>query len=639
MKQRIKSITFKNFKFFYGTTESIDSNQIVLDRKNLLLYGENGSGKSSIYWGIYTILQSCLKQSDEDIYKYFKSEQSQNLRNRFAQNSEDSGIIIHFENSRQIPNIRQISNRLINTKDDDFIRKTLNSSDFINYKYLSKTYDFRNSEDIDLFPLFQKELFMFIDLGEEYYNHEGQLSGKSFASDWWNFIFDASNHLPYNGNIVSVSSDEYIRFKRTTIPKFIELLKRFLNRITEAANFYLKERFKLPILIKFDLETIECDYNKHISTRAKDGILHIPKIPLRIIFDHEKINSSNTTIERPHIFLNEAKLTAVALSIRLAILDEKLNADSAKVLVIDDLLISLDMSNRDIVLDMLLEKATDFQLLIFTHDRAFYNIAKLRIQNNDKWKENWIFKELYHKENESNIPIPVFLNPESYLSSAYKYIKTFDYPACANYLRKESERVLCSLLPYNETIFLSDTEGSKPLPLEQLIMNFKKLCIQIGLDHTPYKKLIEYKNLLLNPLSHDNIKSPIYRQELLSILDILEKLNKLKRITLGSVDSGSNVMKIKVSSSAGEEWLYHLYLKENFFAIKDVSNNTFFANNPLTFFKERYANEIKEVLNIETSLQKGYKNICHKLGLIENKPILDDILTLPCGQTISSYLA
>jgi DNA repair exonuclease SbcCD ATPase subunit len=40
---KIKEITLHNFKFFYG------NRNLDFERKNILLYGENGSGKSSIY--------------------------------------------------------------------------------------------------------------------------------------------------------------------------------------------------------------------------------------------------------------------------------------------------------------------------------------------------------------------------------------------------------------------------------------------------------------------------------------------------------------------------------------------------------------------------------------------------------------
>ncbi|RTZ49518.1 hypothetical protein EJ377_02990 [Chryseobacterium arthrosphaerae] len=48
---KIKEITLSNFKFFHGE-KTID-----IDRKNVLIYGENGSGKSSIYWALYTFFK------------------------------------------------------------------------------------------------------------------------------------------------------------------------------------------------------------------------------------------------------------------------------------------------------------------------------------------------------------------------------------------------------------------------------------------------------------------------------------------------------------------------------------------------------------------------------------------------------
>lgn len=93
--QRIQSITLRNFKFFYGLETEQKQNKIDLNQNNLLLYGENGSGKSSIYWALYTFLQSCLK-TDVQIKKYFDPTDSQNLRNRFSSDTDDSAIILEI---------------------------------------------------------------------------------------------------------------------------------------------------------------------------------------------------------------------------------------------------------------------------------------------------------------------------------------------------------------------------------------------------------------------------------------------------------------------------------------------------------------------------------------------------------------
>lgn len=64
MSWKISKIEIKNFKFF--------KEPFVLDtkNKNVLLYGENGAGKSSVYWSAYTHFQAYTK-SEEDAKKYF----------------------------------------------------------------------------------------------------------------------------------------------------------------------------------------------------------------------------------------------------------------------------------------------------------------------------------------------------------------------------------------------------------------------------------------------------------------------------------------------------------------------------------------------------------------------------------------
>lgn len=63
MDWKLQKIELENFKFFKNPFE------FPLDGKNILLYGENGSGKSSIIWGLYTLMES-HKKAVADVQKY-----------------------------------------------------------------------------------------------------------------------------------------------------------------------------------------------------------------------------------------------------------------------------------------------------------------------------------------------------------------------------------------------------------------------------------------------------------------------------------------------------------------------------------------------------------------------------------------
>ncbi len=621
--QKIKSITLRNFKYFYGKETEQPQNKIELDKDNLLLYGENGSGKSSIYWGLYTFLQSAIKDPHSEIEKYFNPEDNQNLRNRFAANNDESGIIVEFTapSGGTIKEVKRNTDGSysINTFQDPFVNRVLVGSDFINYKFLSKIYDFRNSEHIDLFEMFERDILMFIDFEEAYTQHDGTLSTKTYASDWWKFICGASATLPFNGNIVSVSSEEYRRFKNTTLPRFVELLKRFLHDITQGANEYLQEQFKEDFTISFDTESITCEYNKNISQRAKDGKLHKPSIPLKVHFNHDSLVEANKQILKPHTFLNEARLTAIALAIRLSILDRRPTLpNSARILVLDDLLLSLDMSHRDKILDILLspEFIETYQILILTHDRAFYNMCKNRIQ--DRFDKGWIFKEMYQHQTDSGIPCPFVPEQSNYLDLAKKYLKEFDYPASANYLRKETERVLKYLLPRNLSIYFKEDKGMITLQLDNLISNFLKYFKELGGNIEPFTKIKEHKDLLLNPLSHDNTESPIYRRELDNIIEILEKLNQLKVYTIGLSDTDDLLpFELREIDSDGNEWRYLFSVKETFRALRDLNNQWFISNPESRFIKRKNVSQNQPFQDLESSLklEQGYGNIRHALGI------------------------
>lgn len=522
--QKIKSITLRNFKFFYGTEADYEHNKIELNENNLLLFGENGSGKSSVYWALYTFLQSCLKSDDEKIKKYFLKDGAQSLRNRYANDTETSAIVVEFVSTDGTTTQKEICDTSVNTKSGTLVEKTLKASDFLNYKYLSKLYDFRNSESINLFPLFVKDLLMFIDLEEEFTLHNGQLSGTTNAADWWDFICNSHSDLPINGTkkTYQVSSPEYQRFTGTTIPDFISKLKSYLLKITEAANDYLRIHFKEPIAINFNTESINCSFNNKVSSRTRDKKLHKPKINLTAKLIDPKLAEQKQLIHNPHTFLNEARLTAIALAIRFAMLDERGTfSDAGSILVLDDLLLSLDMSHRNIVLDIILKKEAEHQILILTHDKFFFQMAKSKIKHFKQ--KNWEYIEMYsHKSND--IPLPLIYKSESYLGKAIRYLEENEYEIAGNFLRKEAESFLKDILPKKYKL---NDEG-KLKALGNLLTDAVIFSESNDLDKELFEKLNSHREFVLNASSHDSYDVPKFYSELSSCIDTLTELRKIE---------------------------------------------------------------------------------------------------------------
>ena len=72
----INEISIQNFKFFPKLEKTIS-----VGGKHVLLYGENGAGKSSIYWALYTLLECANKEDVKQIKKYFDAADPESLVN------------------------------------------------------------------------------------------------------------------------------------------------------------------------------------------------------------------------------------------------------------------------------------------------------------------------------------------------------------------------------------------------------------------------------------------------------------------------------------------------------------------------------------------------------------------------------
>lgn len=85
MKARLHHIAITNFKAFREFS-------LNLEGRHLLVYGANGAGKSSLYWALYTFLQSARKPRN-GIAKYFDPGNPQSLLNLHEQKKQPQSSV------------------------------------------------------------------------------------------------------------------------------------------------------------------------------------------------------------------------------------------------------------------------------------------------------------------------------------------------------------------------------------------------------------------------------------------------------------------------------------------------------------------------------------------------------------------
>lgn len=552
---RISKLTLKNFKFFHGSVP------INFDNKNVLLYGENGSGKSSIYWALYTFLQSVFKDSPQ-VTKYFAYNSDVNLRNRFAKNEDESAIIVEFDDGIE----RVISNEGVKTKtndDDNVVLEATLGSDLIEYRTLSRIYHFAHSEEIDLFPFFKNNLLPFISFKKIFTTHDGKEGSKS-ADDFWRYL--------ERGIDIYENAEEDKTFEpfQKIVAEFNSSFDTYLKEITESVNSYLNQKFKQNIKVALKYNGAVGKENL-IDEDKKTIFIDEPSIILEVELISAELKADKKKVFNPQSFLNESKLTALALSMRLAILDEKFVEAYPKILVLDDMLMSMDMSNREFVLEIILENyLKDYQILFFTHQRGLFEDAKNFIQSHhaklarsageaneelakDEWEKHWKVLEMYETENISNFSVPIIQEYGNNLQKALYYFKAhIDYNACGNNLRTALEEFFLAFIPHN---FLNGQTM-----LAGLIVSARSYFTHVGFDTTPLDKLERYRDRSLNPTAHYNPRADYFKRELQDIFSILDSLKKNKNLPLLSKDKK---IKFEITAESGRKFTYTAALLDN----------------------------------------------------------------------------
>lgn len=576
---KITKITLHNYRAFYGT-HSID-----IGSKNLLIYGENGSGKSSLYKGLDSFFRAASNYESDKIKTW--------EHNIFlATDEEKEKVFIKLEvNGIDEPIELAKPDEILTGENVQFVREANKIRGFLDYRRLLKTHLSADNAEVNLFDMLVNEMLWHIP------NRFYKIKPNMPLGEIWEAIEYEVHEVRQGVNVVD--------WIETTIEQFNEGFNLLLTEILQNTQTFLSYFVgNTNIEISFDFRGLT-----YIGRRQIEG---------NEVFLTVKLNGQQI----PHQeFLNEARLSALSISLYLAAVKNNPSAtNSIKLLFLDDIFIGLDMSNRLPLLAILKDHFADYQIFMTTYDRNWYEVAKDWFER--KAKDQWAFFEMYVDNITHNFDVPVIIENKTHLEKAEYYLLKHDYPACGMYLRKECEKVLSNLLKpaYRiKDVTLSDkaqnylTEQKR---LNDLIVNFKDFCQQEAIDYTDFEDLGIYKDALLNPLSHNDIDSPIFKAELLTIIAIL---HKLKQINIEEVPNtqGKDALFIFNDTYSAE-----IKLTEKVLLLHQNGQRRL-INVCKVLLKSTRKNGIEKRYNESfDSLQEVYTFLCNEFGLTCN---LEDI--------------
>ena len=528
--KRITNIEIKNFRAFF------DSYTIKLNNgENLLIYGENGSGKSSLFKSLSNFLSSSQNRSFEYIKNHFKNTEEGNLIFTFNDYDVSTNKIVS-----RYGEVLNFGSEFITTDSEQFLKTAELTKGFLDYKLLLAVYN-HNEAQPNLFDLIVLNLFKdFI---------PSHLGGTDALGAKFNRIYKKITEA-YTRNTYDYWEG---------IPEmenFENLLRDVLNEVFLQLNYFLMKYFKLNLRVGYVLKPL-------ISTSWWRVIPKDLKLSLKL---------NGIQINHQSDFLNEARLSALAICLYLSVIKKNPQSIDFKVLFLDDVFIGLDLTNRLPILDIIKNEFSDYQIFISTYDRHLYEMAKRKfdIEAPDKWKSI----ELYvgrDQINSQSVDRPILVNGETYFEKASQYLHDIskpDYPAAANYFRKTLEQIISDEVPKYEKV----DENKVQIPeykLGPLIYRTKRFLERINQSTEIVNSIITLLPSLLHPLSHHEITSPVYRGELIKIENLIPKLlQQLKdldiknRIKCSNLE-GRNELIIKYTIDITTRHFSYYYLRTN----------------------------------------------------------------------------
>lgn len=510
---KLTTVSLDNFKYHKNISLNCQG-------KNILVYGENGVGKTSVFRALYSLLYHHKDKSIRNEGFYDKYINKTSL-------TEDLKVQINFDEGNSF--LQRVNNTVQGSEIIKALPRTSNKLYEVYPEATANVFMFE-AKDLDelLEGSFDNQLMRHF--GGEYGVESIYRDLKTKLESTRDNSISESEHQKSLRDL-RISKDEEYKHKINSL-----INEEEMNKIL-VRNFHWKER------VVFSISDSDIDFSSH-PYRFN---------PPRIKIFFKENNQKDSVVD----YINEAKLKVLSLTVFLCGILKQPKRQT-NVLVLDDFVNSLDMANRRFIVDALLESLNHYQILIFTHNINFYQLVR-RILNN-LGKKQWVYKKLIDFKSG-----PEFVEDSNdYLREARNHLDNGALELSANLLRKQFELVcyrfetLLSLGRYESMNILleelksgGDQYYKEPNNLiKDLIKIFDKLkknipgntlSGHIGLaiefeNKISGKKFIQgenagllkeitlMKDVLLNPASHNNPETTIHKAECEYAFELISKL-------------------------------------------------------------------------------------------------------------------
>lgn len=589
--KRITKIFIENYKA-YLSPHVID----LPNGCNLLVYGENGSGKSSFVKAVMHYLSSSVNKDLSYQHNYYMLDKPGTIQISFADYDEVSHTIVPETEVLY----KSSSDKENSDNDIGFIKDAAVTTGSLDYLSLLQVFLVGDNKD---------KFFDFVVV-----NLLGDFI--SVFTGATNTFYKRWSQLQDILLVKSKTRNMKIHKKGLADLQIFESdLRSTLNKVFDDVNSMLHTYFPhFGLEVQFELAHMTVTYGKG---RAN---WHINKgFTL-------KVTKDGTAIDNYKMVLNEARLSAISICLYLAS-NKLIPKNELKLLLLDDIFIGIDSSNRLPFLRLLSDYFASYQIILLTYDRNWYNLARTYLTGNVS--QEWITKEIYNSETVVDGQAyfdPLVINGETPYEKARSYLYSRDhpdYPASANYYRKFIEKIYASYIP-ESYMKDDDAEQIEPYKLTQITHRLFRL-----LSNMPHY-IVDLHNLLqavsfirtmlsplIHPLSHYS-DNEVYRSELIELdHHVILLADELKKADMKSnsrilLEKG---MFVKFTYTGDSSWNFeYIYkLKENVLIYKNDTGTSSISLGDLTICKmegtdgtgKKYNKRIDKGSNL-FSLLKGH---------------------------------